>query len=76
MMWWYGGNGGWMWVGMVLMVVFWVAVIALIVWAVRSFSGRMPAGSGGSNALDIARQRYAKGEITKGQYDQMKKDLS
>ena len=29
-----------------------------------------------SNALDTLNNRYAKGEITKSQYDQMRKDLS
>jgi len=28
------------------------------------------------NPLEIAKERYARGEITKDQYDQMKRDLS
>ena len=30
----------------------------------------------GVNALDIAKERYARGEITKEQFDQIKRDLS
>ncbi len=80
MMWWYGN--GWMWFGMVLMVVFWIAVIFLIVWAIRQFSGRPSAASGTppgaprSNALDIARERYARGEISKEEYERIRRDLT
>ena len=33
-------------------------------------------GSGSETALDIAKRRYAKGEITKDQFEAMKRDLS
>ena len=32
-------------------------------------------GNGGSGALEILDQRYARGDITKEQYDQMKNDI-
>jgi putative membrane protein len=34
------------------------------------------AFNGRKSPLDIARERYAKGEITKEQYEQIKKDIS
>jgi putative membrane protein len=60
--------------GILCMVFFWAVVIGLIIWAVRRNDNRQ-SNSTGDSAMDIARQRYAKGEITKEQFQQMKKDL-
>lgn len=77
MHWGYGMGGGWM-------MLFWIllaaAVIAVVVWAVaRSGSQTLPpAGSQGpppAGAEDILRERYARGEITREQFDQMRGDL-
>ena len=66
---------GWVWiVGGILFLAFWGGVIALIVWAVRRLTEGKAAS--GSNPLDIAKERYARGEITKEQFDQIKRDLS
>jgi putative membrane protein len=58
-------------------IIFWAAVITLIIWAVRRFTGR-DSGSHDlkRNPLDIAKERYAKGEISKEQFEQIKRDLS
>jgi len=63
---WFGGG--------VMMIVFWVLFIALIVWIVREVSGKNARSS--SQALDILKERYAKGEIDKEEFDSKKKDLS
>jgi putative membrane protein len=60
--------------GILCMVIFWAVVIGLIIWAVRRNDNRQ-GNSSGDSAMDIARQRYAKGEITKEQFEQLKKDL-
>ena len=74
MMWgWYEG-GWWMLFGGVIFILFWGAVIWLAVWAVRRFSAGNPPG-GNHTPLDIARERYARGEITREQFEQIKKDL-
>ncbi len=40
-------------------------------------SGRMDrTDNGNSSAIDILNSRYAKGEISKEEYDRMKKDIS
>jgi len=77
MWWWFGYPGGaWGIVGIILMVLFWGAIIALIVWAVsRLTRNHKTRASGRQEALDIAKERYAKGEITKEQFEQIKKDL-
>lgn len=68
-------DGGW---GLgILMMVFWfiVFVIGTII-AVRLLKSYHETNSSGPNPLDRAKMRYAQGEITKEQFEQLKKDLS
>ncbi len=68
---------GWMFFGGFWMIVFWGAIVGLIVWAVIRLSRREDTSSVSKvNALDAAKERYAKGEITKAEFDQIKKDIS
>jgi putative membrane protein len=76
MMWWHWGGLGWMGLGFLWMIIFWGAIIALIVWAVRRSTGHHSYRIDTHSALDIAKERYAKGEITKEQFEQIKKDLN
>jgi putative membrane protein len=62
------GWGGMGWGGMIGMVVFWIVLIAAIVWAVtRLLPGRQapsgPPSSGQESPEDILDRRYARGEI-------------
>lgn len=66
MMGWFGGG--------LMMIIFWVLFIALIVWAVREFGGRNVQSS--SRALDILKERYAKGELSKEEFESKKKDIA
>ena len=52
------------------MALFWIVFIWLIVWLIRQ--NKEPAKE---SPLDVIKTRYAKGEITKKQYDEMKKDI-
>lgn len=73
MMWdWPWGLG--MSLGMFFAVLFWVGLIFLIVWLVMKLSKGGEASSK-NDALDIAKERYAKGEISKEEFEQIKKDL-
>ena len=61
------------------MLLFWGAVIALIVWGVRKLAERGDSGqrSGAERgSLDIAKERYARGEISREVFEQIKRDLS
>jgi|MudIll2142460700_1097286.scaffolds.fasta_scaffold123410_2 putative membrane protein len=73
MCYWSEYSGGWMAIGWVLMAVFWVGVIALAVWA---FSRVTRPADKGNGALATARERYARGEISREEFDRIKKDLS
>lgn len=77
-MWWmHDGTLGWGWgvAGMAWMVVFWGAIIALVVWGVRRLSEPRYPGEHRATPLDIARERYARGEITREEFEQIKQDL-
>jgi putative membrane protein len=69
-------NGGWMWLGGLMMIIFWVVVILLIVWLVRRSSGHSMGMTHNSDALSIAKMRYAKGEISQEEFEKIKKNLS
>src|SRR3989338_1281375 len=70
---------GWMWgawgIGMgLLMLLFWGAVIVGIVVGIRWLIGQGKV-SQSDTALDILRQRYARGEINKEEFEAKKRDL-
>jgi len=76
-----GRGGGWMWgfgmwVGALAMLVFWGALIVGAILVVRLFGGgSLPRHEDRTTPLDILKRRYASGEITREQYEQMRKDL-
>jgi len=65
MMGWFGGG--------IMMISFWILLIALIVWIVREMGGKNISPS--SHALDILKERYANGEISKEEFESKKKDI-
>ena len=73
MMWPFGTAMGW-WV-ILWIVVFWGGLIALIVWGIKKLTERGDSTTK-RNPLDIAKERYAKGEISREEFEQLKKDLS
>ncbi len=73
------GMGWWMVFGGIVSILFWAGIIALVVWVIAKLagSGGSEKSSGGrQNPLDIARERYARGDITRQQLEEMKKDLT
>jgi putative membrane protein len=68
------GAGWWMLFGGIWMVIFWGGLIALVIWGINRLAKRAGPHEK-SSAMDIARERYARGEITKEQFEQIKKDL-
>jgi len=74
------GGYGMGWFGGILMIVFWILILVglifLIKWLIQSTSRDRTTGSGGNRALEILKERYAKSEIDKEEFESKKKDLS
>ena len=71
----YGGMVGFGGLWMVVPILFWAGLILLAVWGVGNlFPGRSPGRQ--DTALEILKQRYARGEISVGEYQQARKDLT
>lgn len=72
---WSGGG----YFGMFFMLIFWLAFIAgtvvLVVWLVNQLSAKGPS-PGDKTAIDILKDRYARGEISKEEFEEKKKDVA
>jgi putative membrane protein len=68
-----GVGWGWVGLGILHMVLFWGLVIL-------AFAGLLRWLGGGKldepRALDILKARYARGELTRDQFDQLKRELA
>ncbi len=67
--------------GLLLMLLFWGGLILLAIWLVKAIfqSGGQstpPTNSRRTNPREILDERYARGEITREQYELMKQDIS
>jgi putative membrane protein len=74
----YGGmTSGGMWLWMILGTVFWilliVGIVLLAVFVVQKTLGA--GGRTGESSLEILKKRYARGEISKEEYQEKKQDL-
>lgn len=87
----YGGMGGMMGgfgaqgfafnpLGAIFSLVFWALIIAgivfLVVWFARNAGRTGLSASSSDPALEILKSRYAKGEITKEQFEEMRRTLA
>lgn len=66
--------------GSLMMVVFWGGIILVVVLAIRWLSGGSQHGNSGrpnrSDALEILRERFARGDIDKEEFEERKRLLS
>ncbi len=74
-----GGFGGGMGLGGIGMLVFWALVIVGVVLALRWFAGESSSRTAPRGpertALDTLGERYARGEISKEEFEQKRRDL-
>ena len=66
-------NGWWVVWMSIMMVVFWGGLIALLFWGIGMVSG---AGKRSDAPLEIAGRRYASGEITRDEYEEVRSSLT
>ena len=71
MMWGYYDGWSWLWMAG-MMVLFWGAIIALAVWAIRSFGGPRHHGD---EAMETLRKRLASGEIGQEEFEKTRRAL-
>jgi len=74
------GGYGMGWFGSIFMIAFWILILAglffAIKWIIRASTGhKSPILRTGSNALEILKERYARGEIDRESFETMKQQL-
>ncbi|WP_408956410.1 SHOCT domain-containing protein [Natroniella sp. ANB-PHB2] len=71
--------GGWL--HMIGMATFWIVIIALAIFLIKrltnnnNYSNKQLNKTKSEDAIEIAKKRYARGEISKKEYQQLVNDL-
>ena len=68
----YGMMGFGMGFGFIFMLLFW----GIIIWLIITLTNSSQSSKNELDSLTILKRRYASGEITKKQYEEMKKEIS
>ena len=75
---WDGGWHGWFF-GPIMMIVFFAVAIAIVVLLVRWLTGgaqnKVPPSSLGKSPIDILKERFARGEIDKEEFEERRQVL-
>lgn len=66
--WGYWGWGWWFWI-------FWAVVVFILIWGGTAWSGNRTYQTGRTPEEQILRERYARGEIDRQEFEQRLNDL-
>lgn len=75
----FGGFGLFGVLGLIFNLAIIIGIVILIVWAVKRFTGgtsNLNQLSGSQSPREILQARYARGELTRDQYQQILQDLN
>ncbi len=79
----FGNWGGWGWLGLILTLIFWagliISAIFLTLWVIRRLRSSplvITNGSQPTSAKEILQVRFARGELTREQYELMQRDIA
>ncbi len=66
-----------MWSGGLLMILFWLAVAALVIWGLKTLflGGQSARATSPASAQEIAQMRYSRGDISRDEYLALIEDL-
>jgi putative membrane protein len=67
---WYG------WIGPVMMIAFWALIVTAVVFFIRYLVRESRRSGRDTPVIEILKTRYAKGEISKEEFEEKKKDLT
>ena len=76
--WWDGSSAPWygMIFGPIMMIVFVVLTVLIVAWALRAFGLGWQSSAQEKTPLDILKDRLARGEINRAEYEERKQVLS
>ncbi|MEK7617697.1 MAG: SHOCT domain-containing protein [Patescibacteria group bacterium] len=70
----FGHMLGWGIFGDILMMLIWTGIIFFVIWITIEATGKLTTHPS-TSALEVLKKRYAKGEISKEEFETKKKDL-
>ncbi len=71
----HDGMGWWMLFGGMGMLVFWAIAIWLVFWSVSRVAGGRERRDQGQSPIEIVERRLARGEITRDEFEDLKRTL-
>jgi putative membrane protein len=76
--WWDGSSAPWygMIFGPIMMIVFVVLTVLIIAWVLQALGLGWQPSVQGHSALDILKERFARGEIDRAEYEERKRVVS